>query len=200
MVAPYMADEVRPFVTPLPTTLQVVDHPSAEGISPRFEILGTPPTSELADELDGAADWLGVRVEEILLAALGRTLGRTRGEGAVAVDVTGEHRWLYHTVSLICSDAPAMGPTEMLQGAHTALVAAPGRPTAQSEVVLNVAADQTDVGGGHILELRVHRIEGQLQLDWAYDATRFDAYSIEEFAEQFPLAMIEITSDAAAPL
>lgn len=200
MVAPYMADEVRPFVTPVPASLQVVDHPSAEGIAPRFASLSSPPTSELAEELDGTADWLGVRVEEILLAALGRTLGRARGEGAVAVDVTGEHRWLYHTVSLICSDSPAMGPTEMLQGAHTTLAAAPGRPTAQSEILLNVAADQNEAGGGHLLELLVHRTEGQLQFDWSYDATRFDAYSIEELAEQFPLALIEITSDAAAPL
>ncbi len=200
MVAPYTADEVRHLVTPGPASLEVADHPSVEGIAPHFASLSTPPTSELADELDGAADWLGVRVEEILLAALGRTLGRTRGEGVVAVDVTGEHRWLYHTVSLICSDAPAMGPTEMLQGTHTTLAAAPGRPTAQSEVLLNVADHQNEAGGGHVFELLVHRTEGQLQLDWRYDATRFDAYSVEELAEQFPLALIEITSDAAAPL
>lgn len=195
-----MADEVRHLVTPVPTTLLVVDHPSVEGIAPRFEKLSSPPSSELADELEGAADWLGVRVEEILLAALGRALGRTRGEGAVAVDVTGEHRWLFHSVALICSDAPAMGPTEMLQGAHTALAAASGRLEAQSQVLLNVAADQNDAGGDHVLELRVHRTGGELQLDWSYDANRFDLYSIEEMAEQFPYALVEITSDAAKPL
>jgi len=200
MVAPYMADEVRPFVTPVPAPLQVADHTAEEAIAPRFEILSTPPTSELAGELDGATEWLGVRVEEILLAALGRALGRTRGEGVVTVDVTGEHRWLFHTVSLICSDAPPMGPTEMLQGAHTALSAAPGRPTGQAEVSLNVAAEQDGADGGHPLELRVHRTGGLLHLDWRYDATRFDDYSVEELAEQFPLAVIEITSDAAAPL
>lgn len=200
MVAPYIADEVRPFVTSVTTTLQVVDHATEAGIAARFELLGTPPTSELSDELDGAAEWLGVKVEEILLAALGRALGRTRGEGVVSVDVTGEHRWLFHSVSLICSDAPTMGPTEMLQGAHTVLAAAPGRSTAQSEVLLNVAADGSDAGDGHVLELRVHRHGGMLQLDWSYDATRFDRYSVEELAEQFPLALIEITSDAAAPL
>ncbi|MGZ8802363.1 MAG: hypothetical protein ACXWZL_07085 [Mycobacterium sp.] len=158
------------------------------------------PTSELADELDGAADWLGVRIEEILLAALGRALGRTRGEGDLVVDVTGEHPRLVHAVSLICSDALPMGPTEMLQGAHTALAAAPGLPTARSEVLLNVAADQNESDGAHVLELRVQRTGGQLHLDWSYDATRFDTYSIEELAEQFPFALIEVTSDAAAPL
>ena len=195
-----MADEVRPFVTPAAVPLQVADRPAAEAIAPRREIFTSPPTSELTEELDGAAEWLGVRVEEILLAALGRALGRTRGEGVVTVDVTGEHRWLFHTVSLVCSDAPPMGPTEMLQGAYTALAAAPGRPTGQAEVSLNVAADQNDTDGGHALELRVHRAGGLLNLDWRYDATRFDDYSVEELAEQFCLALIEITSDAAAPL
>lgn len=195
-----MADEVRPLVNSVPATLQVVDHPAAECSEPRFEMVTLPPTSELAEELDGAAEWLGVSGDEVLLAALGRAIGRTRGEGAVSVDVTGEHRRLVRTVSLICSDAPAMGPTEMLQGAHTALTAAPGTPTARAEVLLNVAADVDDADESHLLELRVCRVGGQLGLAWRYDVTRFDAYSIEELAEQFPLALIEITSDAAAPL
>jgi hypothetical protein len=67
-------------------------------------------------------------------------------------------------------------------------------------VLLNVAADRNEPGAGHALELRVHRAGDGLQLVWAYDAARFDAYSIEEMAEQFPLALIDITSDAAAPL
>ncbi len=195
-----MADEVRPLVATVSVTLQVVDFPAAEEIAPRFDILTTPPTSELAEELDGAAEWLGVKIEEILLAALGRALGRTRGEGTATVDVIGEHRWLFHTVSLMCSDAAPMGPTEMLQGAHAALAAAPRRPAAQAEILVNVAADKSDAAGDHALELRVRRADGMLHLDWIYDANRFDAYSIEEMAEQFPMALIEITSDAAAPL
>ncbi|GJF15106.1 polyketide synthase [Mycolicibacterium cyprinidarum] len=201
MVAQYMADEVRPFLAPVPVPLQLVDHPAEEGIAPRFENVSMRPASELADELDGAADWLGVRVAEILLAALGRAIGRTRGEGTVTVDVTAEHRRLFHTVSLICSDAPPMGPTEMLQGAHTALTGASSFSTATAEVLLNVATGQDlAAGGNHALELRVHRTGKQLHLDWSFDATRFDAYSIEELAEQFPLALIELTSNAAAPL
>lgn len=200
MVAPYMADEVRPFVNPVPIKLQLVDHAADERISPQFEKLSTSPNSELAGELDGAADWLGVRVEEILLAALGRTLGRTRGEGAVAVDVRAGGGGSLHNVSLICSDAPPMGPTEMLQGAHNALAATSGSGDTTSEVLLNLAADRNSAGGNHALELQVHRADGQLHLDWTYDTTRFDAYSIEELAEQFPFALIELTSDAAAPL
>ncbi len=89
----------------------------------------------------------------------------------------------------------------MLQGAHAALAAAAAADRRrQAEILVNVAADQSDAAGDHALELRVRRADGLLHLDWWYDATRFDAYSIEEIAEQFPLALIEITSDAAAPL
>ena len=37
-------------------------------------------------------------------------------------------------------------------------------------------------------------------LDWWYDANRFDRYTIDELIEQFPLALFEMTSDAAAPV
>ena len=200
MVAPYLADEVSPVVSPALATLQLVDHPAEDGIAPEFEKLSTHPTSELAGELDGAAEWLGVDIEEILLAALGSALGRTRGEGALAVDVTVEGSPWFKNVSVMCSGAHPMGPTEMLQGAHTALGGATGSAGAPSEVLLNLTSDRSVAGGSHLLELRVCRTGEQLQLDWLYDATRFDPYSIEELAEQFPFALIELTSDAAAPL
>ena len=140
-------------------------------------------------------------MEEILLAALGRTLGRTRGEGTVTVDVTGGRRWFSHPATLMCAADHSMGPTEMLQGARVALTGAPGRASAQADLLLNVAtAPLVDAPAGRALELRAQRVDGLLQVDWWYDAARFDAYSVEEMAEQFPLALIEITSDAAAPL
>ncbi|MBB2990546.1 hypothetical protein FHR72_002014 [Mycolicibacterium iranicum] len=202
MVAPYITDEVkqRPVFT-APVSLDVFDRPAIDALPAQLEKFGTSPSSELTEELDAAAEWLGVQVEEILLAALGRTLGRTRGEGTVTVDVTGGHRWLSHPVTLICSDASPMGPTEMLQGAHTALTETSDLANAQAELLLNVAvAGLIDVPAGRALELRVQRVDGLLQVDWWYDPQRFDAYSIEEMAEQFPLALIDITSDAAAPL
>lgn len=195
MVAPHLADEVRPLVVPVLATLQLVDRPSEVGLEPAFERLSTRPTSELAEELDGAAEWLGVRADEILLAALGRALGRTRGEGTLTVDLIDEGGARVQGASLICSAALEMGPTEMLQGAHTALAGAAG---AGCEMLVNLSADQNRAGD-HVLELRVSRAE-DLQLDWWYDTTRFDPYSVEELAEQFRYALIEITSDAAAPL
>ena len=202
MVAPYITDEVkqRP-VYSAPVTLDVFDHPSIDALPSQLEKFSTSPSSELTEELDSAAEWLGVQVEEILLAALGRTLGRTRGEGTLTVDVTGGHRWLSHPVTLICAADHPMGPSEMLQGAHSALAVAPGRANAQAELLLNVAITElVDEPAGRALELRVQRVGGLLQIDWWYDAQRFDAYSVEEMAEQFPMALIEITSDAAAPL
>ena len=35
-----------------------------------------------------------------------------------------------------------------------------------------------------------------MQLDWWYDTRSFDAYTVEEFTEQLPLALIELTSEA----
>jgi hypothetical protein len=202
MVAPYITDEVkkRP-VYSAPVTVDVFDRPAIDALPTQLKKFSTAPSSELTEELDAAAEWLGARVEEILLAALGRTIGRTRGEGTVTVDVTGGQRWLSHPVTLTCAGGARLGPTEMLQGARAALAGTPGRASAQAELLLNVAvAPLVDAPAGRALELRAQRVDGLLQLDWWYDATRFEAYSVEEMAEQFPLALIEITSDAAAPL
>lgn len=201
MVAPYISDEVKQRPVRSAPGLDVFDHPSIDALPNELEKFSTLPSSELAEELDAAAEWLGVHVEEVILAALGRTLGRTRGEGTVTVDVTGGNRWLSHPVTLICAADHPMGPTEMLQGAHTALAGAPGRVSGQAELLLNVTAtDLADEPAGRALELRVLLADGLLHLDWWYDTARFDSYSVEEMAEQFPLALIEITSDAAAPL
>ena len=202
MVAPYIADEVKhPIVTSAPVALDVFDRAGRAPAASQREKFGTTSPSELIEELDGAAEWLGVQVEEILLAALGRTFGRTRGDGAVAVDVTGGHRWLCHPVTLLCAESWPMGPTEMLQGAHGVLASASGHPVVQSEILLNVnPAALTGGAATPALELRVQRVDGTLHLDWWYDPARLDSYSVEEMAEQFPLALIEITSDAGAPL
>lgn len=199
MVAPYITDEVkkRPSGT-APLIGDIFDRPSTGALPTQLEKFSISPSCDLTEELDAAAEWLGAQLEEILLAALGRTLGRTRGEGTVTVDVTGGHRWLSHPATLICASDHRVGPTEMLQGARAALSVAPGRDSGQAELLLNVAiAELVDAPAGRALELRAQRVDGLLQLDWWYDAARFDPYSVEEMAEQFPLALIEITSDAA---
>ncbi len=213
MVAPHLAEPSSNVTYPVDitaaATLRVVDHEIAIETRPEaLARLSTPPTVELTAELDGATPWLGLAADEILLAALGRTIARTIGDGVVAVDVAGGHGWLLHAVPLICATAKQASPTEMLRGVHHALAAdahLPVRPP--SEILLNCVDSPSDAatsmhepqGLGHVLELRVYRTAGLIHLDWWYDADRLDHYTVEELTEQFPLALFEMTSDAEPP-
>jgi hypothetical protein len=191
-------------------TLRVIDHDIADGTSPVLVKLSTPATDEMTAEIDGATDWLGLAADEILLAALGRTIARTIGEGVVAVDITGERRWLLHAIPLICATAQQASPTEMLGNVHRMLGAVPAHlASLPSEVFLNYIGTlpdgatpmyETPPGLGYALELRVYRTDVQLHLDWWYDISRFDRYTVEELTEQFPFALFEMTSDAVAPV
>jgi hypothetical protein len=40
-------------------------------------------------------------------------------------------------------------------------------------------------------------MNGDMHLDWWYDTSRFDAYTVEELMEQFRLSLFEMTSDAS---
>ncbi len=54
-------------------------------------------------------------------------------------------------------------------------------------------------GLGHALELRVYRTAGLLHLDWWYDTRRLDRRApSKRCAEQFPVALTELTSEAIA--
>jgi hypothetical protein len=214
MVAPYLADQTSEMTFPVDAlampSLRVVDHDIADGTAPVLDKLSMAPSDEVTAEVDGATEWLGVAADEILLAALGRTIARTIGDGVVAVDVTGERRWLLHAIPLLCANAQQASPTDMLRDVHRMLttVPAPAVPLS-SEIFLNCIGTlpdgttptyETPPGLGYALELRVYRAGGQLHLDWWYDTTRFDRYTVEELTEQFPLALFEMTSDAAAPV
>jgi hypothetical protein len=214
MVAPYFADETNDVMylvdyLAMPM-LRVVDHDIAEGTSPVLSKLSTRSSDEVTAEIDGATDWLGLAPDEILLAALGRTIAKTIGEGVVAVDVTGERRWLLHAIPLICATAQQTSPTQMLGNVHRMLAAVPAHDASRaSEIFLNYIGTlpdgttpmyETPPGLGYALELRAYRSNGQLHLDWWYDTSRFDRYTVEELTEQFPLALFEMTSDAAAPV
>jgi len=214
MVAPYLADQSGDLTYPVDKlgvpTLRIVDHDIAEGTSPDLNKLSMLPSEEVTAEVDGATEWLGVAADEILLAALGRAIARTVGDGVVAVDVTGERRWLLHAIPLLCATSQQASATEMLGTVHRMLSAVSAHATSlPSEVLVNYIGTlpagstpmyETPPGLGYALELRVYRGDGLLHLDWWYDATRFDRYTIEELMEQFPLALFEMTSDAAAPV
>ena len=95
MVAPQLpmtATEAFDSVTELAAaTIHVVDYDTADTTRPADMVrLSTPDTEELTAELDGATEWLGVASDEILLAALARTIAKTLGDGVVPVDVASE--------------------------------------------------------------------------------------------------------------
>lgn len=184
--------------------LRVLDHEVAG--QPRPDDLATIPaplTSTLTAELDGAQSCLDVPVEELLLAALSRTIARTFGDGDLAVDVDVDGRF---TVVLSCRNTRSAGATEVLQAADRSLAAARhgtgGRALPSSDVFLSYLPDaQTALpSAGHGLEVRAYRDRDHLQMDWWYDTRRLDRTTVEELTEQFPLALIDVTSDALPPI
>ncbi|MGY4651574.1 hypothetical protein [Mycobacterium sp. URHB0021] len=215
MVAPHLADPHSALTYPVDSraaaTLRIADYDIAlvadSGHTQTLGRMSTTPTEELAAELDGATSWLNLTADEVLIAALGRTIARTIGDGMAAVDVSGERQWLLQPVLLSCATGQQASATELLGMVHRGLAVAPEHPVGVAcEIFFNnvgtvseVPMHETPRGLGYALELRVYRMDGMVHLDWWYDTGRFDAYTIEEMAEQFPLALFEMTSDAGAP-
>jgi hypothetical protein len=192
--------------------LQLTDY-DAEGPLhvDNLEKVAAPLTALLTQELDGASDVLGLTSNEILIAALGRAIERTIGAGTVTLDVPG-YGTSVHSMTLGCA-APAQTPAdEMLGGVHDALEAlkvrrivheVPDDPRGQSLSELLFAYGDTAPARphlGHALELRTYRVGDVIALDWWFDARSFESYTVEELAEQFPLALIELTSEATPPI
>ena len=169
---------------------ETVDAPAAADLAK----VSAPLDSTLTDELDGAQWYLGVAGEEILLAALGLAIARTIGEGVVLVDVAGHSG----SVPLSCTSAGLATATESLGAVHRSLSAGSTAPKVAaappSEIFFSYL--DTEPGLRHALELRAYRADDLVQLDWWYDTRSFDAYTVEELAEQLPLALIELTSEA----
>ena len=175
--------------------LRIADHETID--APRAADLtkiSAPLDSTLTGELDGAQWYLGLTGEEILFAALGLAIARTIGEGVVPVDVAGHSG----SVPLSCTSAGLATATESLSAVHRSLSDAPRTPKvaveAPSEIHFSYLG--TEPARRYALELRAYRADGLVQLDWWYDTRSFDAYTVEELAEQLPLALIELTSEA----
>ncbi len=184
------------------TDYDTVSRPEADDVA----VLSAPLSDVLTQELDGASVALGVTAEDVLLAALGRAIERTIGEGAVAVDVPGHGRSM-HPVQLSCVGPRRAHATELLAGVHHSAVSrrrivhgVPDDPHAQPlSDILFAYGDAEPAQLGHVLELRAHRRGGVVVLDWWYDTRSFEPYTIEELAEQLPFTLIELTSEATAP-
>jgi phthiocerol/phenolphthiocerol synthesis type-I polyketide synthase E len=219
----------------LQSTVRVSDFDveDAPGIDDLHRITA-PLSGELSRELEGASGHLGVSVEHLLLAALGRAVERTFGRGVLAVDVSRPMRAelgadlgrtvgalpTARTIELGCASAREVDATQMLIDVQATVVDAvpAGSGELRSELAFSYVGSVPDPivcdlpaqidgdwatpvrdvvsGFGHALELRACRSGGVMYLDWWYDARRCAEYTVEELAEQFPLALIEITSEA----
>jgi hypothetical protein len=162
-------------------------------------------TATLSDvltmELDGAAAALGLKAEEILVAALGRAIERTIGSLQIDVDVDADlsgHGATMQSITLACAGPAVLSATEMLASVHHA-ISTPSLHHALADVLF-AAEVPAPAGLGHSLELHTRRVGGDLVLDWWFDMRSFEPYTVEELAEQFPLALIELTSEASAPV
>jgi len=192
--------------------LQLTDY-DPEGL-PRVEdltLISAPLSALLTMELDGAAAVLELTADDILLAALGRAIERTIGSGVVSVDVPC-HGAGARPVELCCAAPAQLDADEMLAGVHHQLGAVavtrvvrgvpdPSRAELPSAVLFatgDAAAARPHTG--HVLELRASRQGEVIALDWWFDARSFEAYTVAELADQFPLAMIELTSEATPPV
>jgi hypothetical protein len=79
------------------TDYDTVGRPEADDVA----VVSAPLSDVLTQELDGASVALGVTAEDVLLAALGRAIERTIGEGAVAVDVPGHGRTVHPVADIL---------------------------------------------------------------------------------------------------
>jgi hypothetical protein len=164
----------------------------------------------LTAELDGAQSYLNVPAEVMLLAALSRTIARTFGDADLAVDVNANGQY---TMVLTCRTARNADATEALRAVHRSLAGAHHGAQPSSDVVFSyrgvvpelvshdaVPPHEMLPSSGHALEVRVYRTADSVQMDWWYDTRRLDRYTVEELTEQFPLALIDVTSDAGPPI
>jgi hypothetical protein len=196
--------------------LPLVDHQAAGPPRPDdMAKVAAPLTGTLMAELDGAQCYLDVPAEAILLAAISRTIARTIGDTDLAVDVDAGGEC---TVIVACMSARNASATEVLRAVHRSLAAAhhhtAAPPVPSSDVYFSYRRTvpgpvSHDVlpphemlpSSGHALEVRVYRTADDLvQMDWWYDTRRLDGYTVEEMTAQFPLALIDLTSDAVPPI
>ena len=189
------------------TDYDVAGRPRAEDLGRHCATLSTV----LTEELDGAAAATGLTSEEILLAALGRAIQRTIGEGFVAVDVARRENASY-PVALACVGADRLPATDMLASVHHSLAALSAqrmmRPVPEdpgtdpsSDVLFAYDVPMVQPARfGHFLEVHVQVAGNMVTLDWWYDTRSYEPYTVQELAEQFPYAMIELTSEATRPI
>ncbi len=146
----------------------------------------------LSAELHGAAIAMDCTAEELLLAALGRTVARTIGEGTLVVDVaSGPERAGFRRIAVTCLAHRGLSGAELLAAARPSV----GGDHPSADVSLAYGAGPR--AGQSAPPLAVHitpETDSTTSLLWRFDSRRFDQCTVQELAEQFPLALIEVTS------
>lgn len=196
--------------SPSSTPLRVADYDfddddDSAGIPFVMSRLEAPMSQVIIDEVDGASRYLTLDVEILLIAALGRAIDRVIGPGQIVLDVVAAHERAGGALAVVrriplqsvsCDTVPA---TEMLGSVCDAFGQVIADPDHVSEALFSYGMtpiNGSHPGPAHLLELRAYRGDGLLQLDWWYASSRFSANTIEELAEQFTLAAIELTAEA----
>ncbi len=158
-----------------------------------FALVSSALDDVLSAELHGAQIAMGCTAEDLLLAALGRTVARAIGDGVLTVDVvSGPERAGYRRVGVPCVSHRGMSGPELLAVARPS-VGNGEHPSADMSFAYGDGprAGQSD----HPLALHIHPdTETTMRLLWRFDSRRFDQCTVDELAEQFPLALIEVTS------
>ncbi|MGV0812623.1 polyketide synthase [Mycolicibacterium boenickei] len=147
----------------------------------------------LTAELHGAQAAMGCTAEDVLLAALARTVARTIGEGMLVVDVvSAPGRAGSRRVAVPCVSRRGLSGSELLAAARRGGGSAGHR---SADVSLGYGEGPDAGEFGHPLALRIHCESATTTgLHWRFDTRGFDHYTVEELADQFPLALIEVTS------
>jgi hypothetical protein len=89
--------------------------------------------------------------------------------------------------------------TAMVQAVRGALAAAAADPNDVADVLFSYgmsAIDGEHPGPAHTLEVRAFHADDALHVDWWYARHQFEPYTVEELAEQFSYAVIELASEA----
>lgn len=195
---------VAPSVTWLTgPVVRIADH-TAAGAPGHHEVsrLAAPLSPLLTEEFDGALISLRVAADVLLLASMGRAVERTFGGRVIAVDMA-DGVFAGKQAILRCASARDTHATAALMDADRILTSSAIRDGAaepEAEICLSRAGAAAQLSADRALQLSAHRQDGVLCLEWWYDSRRFDEYSVVELAEQFPLSLIELTSEAVGPL
>ncbi|MBI3215266.1 MAG: polyketide synthase [Mycobacterium sp.] len=190
MAAPILADLGR-------VSSWITDHQVAAPPRPAdMAHLPSALNSVLAGELAGAQEILSASAEEILLAALGRAIARTVGDGMLSVDVDAES--CTGRIALRCAPSQEVSALDMLDATRNAVRTATAAADAPSDIRFTYrSGSEQPPASTALLALYAHldADAGVVILNWSYDARSFDPYTIEELAEQFPQALVEVTAE-----